>query len=203
MKSKNNGIIGGSSVDKKTLEVRAELQNQFNCMRTYSINNPNEGLTIYSVDSMMTYVNTFKPKIQENVLTLKNLKEILSERVWSYTNKQKKEIDISPMEVIENIDDKMLAYHAKKIKFADTSFPIFMELSNYHYVVDGFHRLAQLYMRNKDKQEIKIKFYGFSPDLMKNFLIVRNMDPKDLKNLSVSIEAIMVDFFNNFCRTPK
>ena len=157
-------------------------------MRTFSDND-----FIYSVDMMFAYLHDYKHEIEE--IIIHNILEILNLPSWGDISEN---ISYSPMDVLKNPNEYKDEYD--RIFYADLSYPIIMSFD--YYVIDGLHRLTQIYL----KQQEKIKVYKFSKELMEKFIIgkrdefnkVDQMETYQLMSLYKKKLFLMCFFFYYF-----
>jgi hypothetical protein len=127
---------------------------------------------IYSVDMMIAYVNIFKYPITS--IPIEEFRSQLHENIWG------EKTPLTPMQVIEKIHLKKYASNAERIHKADLSYPIFVDST--HRILDGYHRVSKAYI--EDKKEIHA--YVFDANLMKKFILVKDLDFEKLNKLSIS-----------------
>jgi hypothetical protein len=122
----------------------------------------------YSVDMMMTYVNTHKLPIQK-IKIEENLWQI-EQPVWG---------DYSPMDVLKHPEKKKYAENIQRIRDSDLSYPIF--LTSKHQIIDGYHR----FLKAIQTGQTTIKAYVFEPALMRKFIFDKKAEIHDLLGLYV------------------
>jgi len=119
---------------------------------------------IYSIEMMIAYVNTYKPK--SILLNTETLFPLLHLKVWGYKKYY------SPFDVLKNPKKKLYQYDMQKINESDLKYPVMVDKTNF---VDGWHRLAKAYLMNKQT----IRAYEFDSKLMKKFFIGKRDKIKD------------------------
>lgn len=110
---------------------------------------------IYSVNLMFCYIDKHKPKI--TYLNTKKLFEQLKYPSWG---------DISPFDVINNMNNEKFMDHKNRILNANMDYPIIIEKKT-NIIIDGLHRLAKAYILKKKK----INAYVFDEKIMDKFVI--------------------------------
>lgn len=114
---------------------------------------------IYSVDMMIAYINTFEHPVVK--LPIEQFVPQLKQKVWG---------EWSPMDVIETMDSPKYKEDAARIRTANTAYPVI--LTSNRTVVDGYHRIARLYLERKTT----VNAYVFDAALMNKFILDKNMD---------------------------
>lgn len=136
---------------------------------------------IYSVDMMMTYVNTHKLPVQK-INIEENLWQI-EQPVWG---------DYSPADVLKHPEKKKYSENIQRIRDADLSFPIFM--TSKYQIIDGYHRILKA-IKNGDKT---IKAFIFEPVLMKKFIIHKGLDYPAVHQ-RMGIHELLELYVRRFC----
>jgi hypothetical protein len=109
----------------------------------------------YSISLMFDYININKPtKIKLNI------SELLFNLNWNSL-----ENNVKPIDILEDITNKKYKHEINRIKRADTTYPIIIDL-NYN-IIDGVHRYMKHILENKRK----INVYIFNKSLMKKFIL--------------------------------
>ena len=114
---------------------------------------------IYSVDMMMAYVNTHK--LKPEAFSIEENRWQIEQPVWG---------DYSPADVLQHPERKKYSDNIDRMKKADLSYPIFV--TSNHQIIDGYHRV----LKAIHKKEKNIKAYVFDGNLMKKFIINKDLD---------------------------
>lgn len=110
---------------------------------------------IYSVNLMFCYIDKYNPQILS--ISTKKLFEQLEYPSWG---------DISPIEVVKDMNNKKYIDHKTRILNADLKYPIMIEKKT-NIIIDGLHRLAKAYLLKKRK----IHAYIFDENEMNKFVL--------------------------------
>jgi hypothetical protein len=114
---------------------------------------------IYSVDMMMAYVNIHK--LKPEAFSIEENRWQIEQPVWG---------DYSPADVLQHPERKKYSDNIDRMKKADLSYPIFV--TSNHQIIDGYHRV----LKAIHKKEKNIKAYVFDGNLMKKFIINKDLD---------------------------
>jgi hypothetical protein len=144
--------------------------------KTYS-----DGKYIYSVDMMMTYVNTNKIPVQKVSLE-ENLWQ-LDQNVWG---------DYSPSDILKHPERKKYADNIQRMKDADLSYPIFM--TSKYQIIDGYHR----FLKALHQKDTFIKAYIFDPSLLRKFIVNKELDFVAVHQ-KMSIHTLLELYVQRFC----
>lgn len=136
---------------------------------------------IYSVDMMMSYVNTQKHPI-EKIKIDENLWQ-LDQNVWG---------DYSPSDVLKHPERKKYAENIQRIKDADLSYPIFM--TSKYQIIDGYHRL----LRAVKEKKPSINAYIFDTALMKKFIVCKELNYPAVHQ-RMKIHELLELYVKRFC----
>ena len=141
----------------------------------------NNSKNIYSIDMMLAYINicghpTVKLHIDKFVPQLK-------QNIWG---------EWSPMDVIENINNKKYQSNSKRIQEAELKYPVI--ITGNHIIVDGYHRISKAYLNNKKYIDV----YIFNSDLMNKFIISKDLDYVKLEQ-TTHINEIIELWAKRFC----
>ena len=150
-------------------------------VQTYSSNKK-----IYSVDMMFSYLNLFSYPV--TTIDIKKYLYTLDFKGWGDPSKN---IFYSPMDVINNPNNKEYANEINRIKEADLSYPI---IADSKHIIDGVHRLTKAYL-NGNKT---LKAYIFSKQLMNKFLINNKGDWNKVNKIQ-TYHYIQL-FYQRFCK---
>lgn len=114
---------------------------------------------IYSVDMMIAYVNTYGHPVIK--VPIEDFESQLKEKVWG---------EVSPIDVIKNMQNNKYKEDTKKIYDANLTYPII--LTGKHTVVDGYHRISKAYLDDKKF----VSAYVFDSALMNKFIVNKDLD---------------------------
>lgn len=137
-------------------------------VQTYS-----DGMSIYSVDLMIAYVNIHKPATVK-IDPRDYINSVINYKGWGDPSKK---IFYSPQDVLDS--PKLYNDDHERITTANLKCPIIMTTDN--LVIDGVHRLVKAF-----QAKTHIRAFVFDSALLKKFLIDKTGDYKKVDKLSTS-----------------
>lgn len=147
-----------------------------------SLKTYNDEKYIYSVDMMLTYVNTHKLPI-EKVNLQENLWQI-QQNVWG---------EYSPSDVLQHPEKKKYAENIQRIHQADLSYPILM--TSKYQIIDGYHR----FLKAMQKGETTIKAYILEPSILRKCILRKDLNYKKLHE-TTEIHDVLEIYVRRFCQ---
>lgn len=188
------------------MEGEINIRNQLFRLPHFMYEDANRGKNIYiMIDMCHAYVNIFKPKIRQTTFQINEFKKFIEQKVWIVRDEVNKiDVEVSPLDVLENPSNKLFKTHYDLIQTVDLDYPPYvLDRGNILIVFDGYHRLARIYSELRDDQtEVTIGIIIFSEKLIKNLSFEYDWNIKEEKNF-VSSYMMIEKFFDKFCKTKK